>query len=368
MNRLIIIGNGFDLAHNLKTSYQHFIENYWLKVENLDYEDELISFEKFIGNEIKLGDSKSANEIKNKLTVGNNRYANLNYKSNFFGLINQSHGNYGWVDIEMLYYSRLKDFLKTTNSIQEKLGLIQQLNNEIESLTKIFEEYLVKNVKPYILQSKIPSFDTIFWTDKFHEYSDREVFKREFAEKNISLLLQHKFVDSECNKFEKTLILNFNFTNVIDNYKIPNSQIIKIHGELLNSENPILIGFGDESDSFYKELEDYDKNEFLKFIKSFYYLQSDEHKRAFDFLESDEYQVQIMGHSCALSDRTLLESLVNNKNCKSVKIFFHQNQDGKDNYTDIINSLSRHFPDKKRMRDIVVNKKYSTPLPQHWWF
>ena len=31
MNRLIIIGNGFDLAHGLKTSYSHFINDYWKK-------------------------------------------------------------------------------------------------------------------------------------------------------------------------------------------------------------------------------------------------------------------------------------------------------------------------------------------------
>ena len=29
MNRLVLIGNGFDLAHRLPTSYQHFINWYW---------------------------------------------------------------------------------------------------------------------------------------------------------------------------------------------------------------------------------------------------------------------------------------------------------------------------------------------------
>jgi hypothetical protein len=28
-NKLIIVGNGFDLAHGLKTSYMDFIENFW---------------------------------------------------------------------------------------------------------------------------------------------------------------------------------------------------------------------------------------------------------------------------------------------------------------------------------------------------
>ena len=31
MNRIILIGNGFDLAHGMKTSYRNFIDNYWEK-------------------------------------------------------------------------------------------------------------------------------------------------------------------------------------------------------------------------------------------------------------------------------------------------------------------------------------------------
>ena len=37
MNRIIIIGNGFDLAHNLKTGYQDFINDYWAVVEEQVY-------------------------------------------------------------------------------------------------------------------------------------------------------------------------------------------------------------------------------------------------------------------------------------------------------------------------------------------
>ena len=29
MNRIILIGNGFDLAHNIKSSYSNFIEDFW---------------------------------------------------------------------------------------------------------------------------------------------------------------------------------------------------------------------------------------------------------------------------------------------------------------------------------------------------
>ena len=31
MNRIILIGNGFNLAHGLPTSYKEFIEDYWIQ-------------------------------------------------------------------------------------------------------------------------------------------------------------------------------------------------------------------------------------------------------------------------------------------------------------------------------------------------
>lgn len=38
MNRIIIVGNGFDLAHGVKTSYKYFIEWYFGKaIESLSY-------------------------------------------------------------------------------------------------------------------------------------------------------------------------------------------------------------------------------------------------------------------------------------------------------------------------------------------
>ena len=51
MNRLVIIGNGFDLAHGLPTSYKHFIDDLWRQIaldeskfENLVYVNRAFGF------------------------------------------------------------------------------------------------------------------------------------------------------------------------------------------------------------------------------------------------------------------------------------------------------------------------------------
>jgi hypothetical protein len=45
MNRLVIIGNGFDLAHGLPTSYKDFIDDYWKGIRDTGHIDEFVSFE-----------------------------------------------------------------------------------------------------------------------------------------------------------------------------------------------------------------------------------------------------------------------------------------------------------------------------------
>lgn len=34
MNKLVVIGNGFDLAHGLPTSYNHFVNDFWSSLED----------------------------------------------------------------------------------------------------------------------------------------------------------------------------------------------------------------------------------------------------------------------------------------------------------------------------------------------
>ena len=72
-----------------------------------------------------------------------------------------------------------------------------------------------------------------------------------------------------------------------------------------------------------------------------------------------------MGHSCGLSDKTLLNSIFQHQNCKSIKVFYHTYGNWKDNYLDVVQNISRHFNKKTMMREKIVNKDYCEELPQH---
>ncbi len=163
---------------------------------------------------------------------------------------------------------------------------------------------------------------------------------------------------------DNVLLLNFNYTSTADLY-IPEGSEFKvnhIHGELGNDKNPIIFGYGDELDDDYKEISKLNDNDYLKNIKSIRYLETDNYRKLLSFIDSAPFQIYIMGHSCGNSDRTLLNTLFEHKNCVSIKPFYHQKDDGTDNYIEIVQNISRNFNDMRLMRDRVVNKTYCRPL------
>ena len=163
---------------------------------------------------------------------------------------------------------------------------------------------------------------------------------------------------------EYILVVNFNYTNVIDAYLLGNKEHFRlnnIHGDL-EYPNSIIFGYGDEIDKHYEEISELNNNEYLNNVKSIKYLEASNYRQLLQFIESAPYQIYIMGHSCGNSDRTLLNTLFEQENCVSIKPFYYKKDDGTDNYTDIVQNISRNFKDKKALRDRVVNKKFCQPL------
>jgi hypothetical protein len=129
---------------------------------------------------------------------------------------------------------------------------------------------------------------------------------------------------------------------------------LHIHGEIDNAENPIIFGFGDELDEDYSKIEHTNENAFLKYIKSFGYFNTKNYHKLLRFIYKESYQIFILGHSCGLSDRTLLSMLFSHDKCKSIKIYHYESEVGKTNHIHLTHEISRHFQDKNRMRAVIV--------------
>lgn len=406
MNRIILIGNGFDLAHGLKTSYGDFIDWYWDKVKfqlkeshSTEIKDILCIIKK---NYRDLNDiwNYLAHVYPNIENISGRNFGNtLFYKiknNPFFSIqpcdflknICQSIETKGWVDIENEYYNLL------VAGYEHKIEDLSRdkLNLQLDFVSRLLCEYL--NTLPidtiefksqigeiingpfnpndisitrqndlqehvnYWINSEQKEFDYQMW--KYNKTGIDSYDQMDYKSKNKILGLNDMYKNYPGFFLPNNiLLLNFNYTSTTDKYIEKNKNIAEInhiHGELSNPES-VIFGYGDEMDENYKKLSNLNDNEYLKNFKSIKYLESDRYRKALQFMEAEPFQVYIMGHSCGNSDRTFLNTLFEHKNCVSIKPYYYKDGN-KDNYLDIVQNISRNFTDMKLMRDRVVNKTY----------
>ena len=399
MNRLVLIGNGFDLAHGLKTKYEDFMYWYWrgivayLVLQSKDvYEDTLC---KVTNRKLDYWNLRELYHAENEelysFLVNNDGAIDI-YYSPMLERINKSIQDKGWVDIENEYYELLKNYVLNNESLTQTETLNTQLHYLQEKLVEylksieISEKILRTDIRPQIYAPfkihdiSIESRQAL--TD--HIKSDMEADKgsidakhslygnsyssgriKSYKEKFLGNIVLNDEIPIELLLPNNIMLLNFNYTHTADLYckKGWIFTVNQIHGDLDNPKS-VIFGYGDELDDDYKTIVNKNENKFLGSIKSIKYLESDNYRKLLSFIESEPYQILIMGHSCGNSDRTLLNTLFEHKNCVSIKPYYYKWGEGEkdDNYIELVQNISRNFTDMKLMRDRVVNKTYCEQL------
>lgn len=346
MNKLFLIGNGFDLAHGLKTKYADFLLGYQysalqkLITDHL-YEDSLMSSR--VGYNVgKFPESfSSLTKFNEFLELYGITFAQ---KYKFFDQLLKTAIDQNWVDIENQYYFELLRFFKILEqgNIEKHPRVesqVKELNFCLDAIKERLSEYLLtvdnslKEIQPDIANH----------------------FNQELIKKQVS------------DSFE-VMLLNFNYTSTLDLYlecfQYTNFSINHIHGKLNDANNPIIFGYGDEMDSYYQKMERLNSNEFLRNFKSFGYFKTKNYQNLLRFIDSNHFQVFIMGHSCGLSDRVLLNSIFEHKYCSRIKVYYHQKNGTENDFFEKTQELSRHFkPENKGiMRKIIAPFSESSPL------
>jgi hypothetical protein len=408
MNRLILVGNGFDLAHGLKTSYKDFI--IWYLVDsfgNMGYSpkvhrDELlqIKFSDYNSCISKINANKQGsfnfrlekddifNCIRNHfeqqtikkflsiydsdsltfITSENNDSFIENYNSNdpiqvnitspFLRSLIVNCQDCNWVDIENEYFDHLKACKEKDNSFNKEK--VKQLNSEFAFLKQKLEAYLILQQE----QANIEIIPELFKAiDEKYKISD---FEPIMGYEDAKFRLNY---DKSVKEIKHNLyFLNFNYTDTVQKYldKLNTTptvflkkEVNYIHGQLNSLGNPIIFGFGDEHDKQYSTFEEYHNNQLFEHIKSYQYLKTPNYRNLINYLNSGDYQVFVMGHSCGLSDRTMFKEIFEHENCKSVRLF-HYNND----FHDKAINVSKHFSNKGHMRKLIVNYSAVDTFPQ----
>ena len=339
MRKLIIIGNGFDLAHGLETRYSDFILSYLNKsflqsTREKKFNDNIIEISSgdYYKNPIKL---KSLDRYKD---FCNDNGIIVNYPTTFIENIIKNATN-RWVDIEYEYYFSLLSLFKRLEI--KNLDRHEIIRKELGVLNSCFEQLkneLVEYLQP--IENK----------------------KKEYDPKIFEIL--ENIVNDEKVVNQKVCILNFNYTSTISLYNdVFNLQhtkptTINIHGDLNNMEtNPIIFGYGDEMDVYYQKIERLNNNDFLKNFKSFGYFKTKQYQDFSLFLDQPTaFKVYILGHSCGISDRILLNSIFEHKFCHKIKIYHYKKSETENDYFEKTQEISRHFSAKSKnsMRNKIL--------------
>lgn len=379
VNRLFLIGNGFDLSLGLKTKYTDFL--LWLLkneiIKAIDSKIYQAPYEKHKGKYNSIYEEYEVLKLKgyseNKLfdvLINLGRYVvteeNVLAINNLKELyeFNEKNGieikisntsllmkeliktsKINWVDIENTYFELLKKLVdikddKEKNKTKDHIDII---NSELSEITIYLKEYLLS------LNVNIDKQNA----NRYYDHFNSPINFDDFLEPNINPQRAMRGIN---------YFLNFNYTdslkNILDHFKnykyIPNH----IHGDL--RDNEIIFGFGDEMDSIYKQIEELNDNRYFEHIKSFHYFKTPNQRRLQTFLNSGFYQVCIYGHSCGLSDRVMLNEIFEHENCKSIKIYYYNDDD----FTTKTMEISRHFNSNKEMRKKIVDKSIDCLIPQ----
>lgn len=451
MNRLVLIGNGFDLAHGMKTSYKDFIEHLWFGIyEDLVYEAKrgsigyttgifkdsnmLVTLKysridfNILNESFSIGYDDNyftMNPIKENISPSDySEYAKdiielateigCEYTNSFFKIITNNYTHKNWSDIEADYYRELlankdseqsikklnEDFDQIKSLLKSYLASLEKPNklNELEKLiyspicTRDIKIDALDNVKAHLAKSVGVLLDKKEFKEWFESNSSRlsSRLMKNFTGDMVPSLVAEAIFNNESSPFSRpllqplnVLLLNFNYTEIDELYttnkdarerEIVLDDIVvnrnSIHGTISPDDNHMIFGYGDEEADEYKELEKSDTQGLLYNVKSINYLKTSNYRDLERFIESDSYQIFIMGMSCGMADRTILRKLFQHKNCISIKPFFYEKMNDKkeaewDNHTELIQNISRCFSDKDLLRSIVVNKIDCLKLPQY---
>lgn len=274
---VFLLGNGFDLAHGLETSYSDFINS----LESISKSDKI----KFA-------------RVFNPIPY-NHKREDREFKSSVLRRVKNNHERSLWSDIELTYYLILKEKIQEAKSSDSTtlFERIERYNNDFEQVKDLLKEYLKDQV--HGIEKGIPQFN------------------RMISQTNMN----------------DGLIINLNYTDYI-RVLYPKCSLAKyhIHGQLNVDKNPIVFGFSPSSEQLI-ELFDENENELLKNIKQTYYKRGALYHamariNSRSLAQNSKYNLHLIGASCGLSDRTILEELITNEHLK--KIYIHYYEDFED--------------------------------------
>ena len=311
---ILIIGNGFDLAHGLPTRYSDFMKQIQDGSDFYDFVVNDPSFSKKIFNRVK--DSIVLKHLKSKLQI-----------------------NEGWIDFEN-EIREIIDSMCELPSLLKRKTYIQ--NKEVES-NFVLEGERINEVAPFIyrilLHHKVIKYQwTLDELRKLEKNVHRQIhdFIELFKEYIVWIIQTKMDLLSPINIFSRMKVdclLSFNYTpTFLKLYDIQSENICHVHGEISeNGNNGIVMGVGSD---FYDEHKHDKYVEFFKFYQCYKYSTNKNYldwidklkngyiswDTTFELLDANDSFISIFGHSLDPTDRNILRPFLD---LKAVPVFIY---------------------------------------------
>ncbi|MDU1904834.1 MAG: AbiH family protein [Dysgonomonas sp.] len=339
---LVIVGNGFDLAHGMRTGYKDFIKHLVDCYCEKGHYSDLFNFDKEI---------KDYNDLINKISIGK-----------FEGLLVNDYEYWNSYDPRFKAYLTEIDTLTFKNPLVSELLEDLSLQNWCDIEEKYFELLISTKINsPF---SNRPEF-----LNKHFKQLKECLEEYLISQENIAKPLDgYKNFFNQINK-NGTLILNFNYTHTLENLyndETSNTKIIHIHGETNNLNNPIIFGYA-ALDNESRDLLARNNNEYLRYIKKHLYKRTDNEYKLSEFLNGNKsIYISILGHSCGLSDNLILNQILNHDNIecreRSIRVFYYNEYE---KYRDILVNIDRIMNEDKRFRSLIIDFENTDRMPQY---
>lgn len=299
---ILIIGNGFDIAHGLPTTYMQF----------LDICKQVKSYRVSFADGKVIVSVRSNNSEKRKIfnmfveSLGLEYYREFhkivcnNFWINHF--LNKKHLGEKWIDFEEEIEKVLQEIKgieidkkeETIGSINEKIDVfVKKYNNKIRTYRDLYNQLIVEHRKLIRL---------------LELYMGAYVSKMNVSGKEMFLYHPYDY------------IVSFNYTNTFEKIYGSYVKTCYIHGyakDYNNKTNNMVLGFDDH----------YIKNidmiaEFIPFEKYYQRIVNKNDSSYFEWIEKCknrcDVNIHIYGHSCAPSDGDILRKFLLIENAKKI--------------------------------------------------
>lgn len=356
--KILIIGNGFDLAHGLPTTYDDFLNfieklkdcygswNYNTYSEDINVSSEVFNYLK---ENFSLDNRKRKAEFKEVLEL-----CRENVWIKYFLKKREALGK-GWIDFE-----------------NEICNVIKALDYKKKCIIKqeFYKEYSLEENKYYDdLLSKFSNSTSIYMSSIsiVKEFDTKIKNKLEEDLKKLIRCLEiylsdcvgNIFVDKripEIEDIEFDKVISFNYTNTYERLynvsRTKRAQIDYIHGNAESKREILLNNMVLGIDEYLPDSEKNSNLDFITFKK--YYQRIDKNSQCeyktwinqkfiakFPDIKKDTIEVTILGHSLDVTDKDILSEIINNENVSKVTIYHHKREIKGDHITNLVKVIGQ---------------------------